>query len=71
MDFAQAVNLSLKRYLDAHDMKISVNESHSKEGMKVQVRSTQKQVNSKRTPDISSGFFLHKYPHGKTPTHLY
>ena len=34
MDFAQAVNLSLKRYLDAHDMKISVNESHSKEGMK-------------------------------------
>ena len=34
MDFAQAVNLSLKRYLDAHDMKINVNESHSKEGMK-------------------------------------
>ena len=34
MDFAQAVNLSLKRYLDAQDMKINVNESHSKEGMK-------------------------------------
>ena len=34
MDFAQAVNHRLKRYLDAHDMKISVNESHSKEGMK-------------------------------------
>jgi len=33
-NFAQAVNLSLKRYLDAQDMKVSVNESHTVEGMK-------------------------------------
>ena len=33
-DFAQAVNLSLKRYLDAQDLKINVNENHSVEGMK-------------------------------------
>ena len=33
-DFAQAVNLSLKRYLDAQDMKIKVNENHSVDGMK-------------------------------------
>ena len=30
-DFAQAVNLSLKRYLDAQDMKVNVTESHTKE----------------------------------------
>lgn len=34
MDFAQMVNLSLKRYLDAQDMKVSVTESHTVEGMK-------------------------------------
>ena len=33
-NFAQAVNLSLKRYLDAQDMKVSVNEGHTIEGMK-------------------------------------
>ena len=33
-DFAQAVNLSLKRYLDAQDLKINVNENHSVKGMK-------------------------------------
>ena len=33
-NFAQMVNLSLKRYLDAQDMKVSVNESHTVEGMK-------------------------------------
>jgi hypothetical protein len=33
-NFAQAVNLSLKRYLDAQDMKVSVNESHTVEGMR-------------------------------------
>lgn len=33
-NFAQMVNLSLKRYLDAQDMKVSVNESHTIEGMK-------------------------------------
>ena len=32
-DFAQMVNLSLKRYLDAEDLKINVNEDHSKEKM--------------------------------------
>lgn len=35
-NFAQAVNLSLKRYLDAQDMKVSVNESHTVEGMRAQ-----------------------------------
>jgi biotin operon repressor len=34
MDFAQMVNLSLKRYLDAQDMKVSMNEDHTVEGMK-------------------------------------
>ena len=33
-NFAQMVNLSLKRYLDAQDMKVSVNESHTVDGMK-------------------------------------
>ncbi len=33
-DFAQSVNLSLKRYLDAQDMKVSISESHTVEGMK-------------------------------------
>lgn len=33
-DFAQMVNLSLKRYLDAQDMKVKVNEDHTAEGMK-------------------------------------
>lgn len=33
-DFAQSVNLSLKRYLDAQDMKVQVSESHTVEGMK-------------------------------------
>ena len=37
-DFAQAVNLSLKRYLDAEDMKIKVNENHSVEGMKAKYK---------------------------------
>lgn len=32
-DFAQGVNLSLKRYLDAQDMKVSVNESHTAESL--------------------------------------
>ena len=33
-NFAQMVNLSLKRYLDAQDMKVTVNEDHTVEGMK-------------------------------------
>ena len=33
-NFAQMVNLSLKRYLDAQDMKVSVNEGHTAEGMR-------------------------------------
>ena len=37
-DFAQAVNLSLKRYLDAEDMKIKVNENHSVDGMKAKYK---------------------------------
>ena len=32
-DFAQSVNLSLKKYLDAEDMKVSVNESHTAESL--------------------------------------
>jgi len=32
-DFAQSVNLSLKKYLDAQDMKVSVNESHTGESL--------------------------------------
>jgi hypothetical protein len=31
---AQSVNLSLKRYLDAQDMKVQVSESHTVESMK-------------------------------------
>lgn len=41
-DFAQMVNLSLKRYLDAQDMKVSVTESHTVENMKEKYRSTKK-----------------------------
>lgn len=33
-NFAQMVNLSLKRYLDAQDMKVTVNEDHTVEGMR-------------------------------------
>ena len=33
-EMAQAVNLSLKRYLDAQDMKVQVSEGHTVEGMK-------------------------------------
>jgi hypothetical protein len=33
-EMAQAVNLSLKRYLDAQDMKVQVSESHTVAGMK-------------------------------------
>jgi len=33
-NFAQMVNLSLKRYLDAQDMKVTVTEDHTVEGMK-------------------------------------
>lgn len=39
-NFAQAVNLSLKRYLDAQDMKVSVTESHTVEGLKAKYQAS-------------------------------
>jgi len=41
-NFAQAVNLSLKRYLDAADMKVSVTESHTVEGLKAKYLASKK-----------------------------
>ena len=37
-DFAQSVNLSLKKYLDADDMKVQVSESHSAESLMEQYK---------------------------------
>jgi hypothetical protein len=53
-NFAQAVNLSLKRYLDAQDMKVSVNEGHTIESMKAKYEAM-KESNVKPGWEMPSG----------------